>query len=128
MITLKEYLDLIDYKITGGTEYAWHSFGENARFLDCDLNSNASNAETSIIFDSRNQTVYMAELYDYVNDVAYRLINPEYIDAYKKEAEEKNSDIVFVFDDVRWVDCVDKEEFADKLFVVKLRETQKKKS
>ena len=36
MITLKDYLEAIDYRITGGSEYQWKCFGPNARYLDCD--------------------------------------------------------------------------------------------
>lgn len=91
MITLKEFLEATQYKITGGSEYQWRCFGPNARYIDCD--GAIDQYSTNAIYDSVTQTVYAAELWDYVNDRAYRWINPGFLKAIKKECKKR--DIAF---------------------------------
>lgn len=82
MITLKEYLEAIDFKITGGSEYQWRCFGDNARYLDCADNEGLGNYSVTAIFDSVDRTVYSIELWDYVNDREYRWIDPLFVSAH----------------------------------------------
>ena len=35
MTTVEDFVKAVDYKITGGSEYQWDCFGDNARYLDC---------------------------------------------------------------------------------------------
>ena len=67
---LKDFLEAIDYKITGGSEYSWTCFGPDARYLDCidDEGSSESRYSINAIFDSEDQTVYAFELWDYENN------------------------------------------------------------
>lgn len=84
MITLKEYLEAIDFKITGGSEYQWRCYGDNARYLDSSDNEGLGTYSISAIFDSVDQTVYAIELWDYENDREYRWINPKFVSAHMK--------------------------------------------
>jgi hypothetical protein len=34
MITMKEWMELVDYKITEGSDYTWSCYGPNAYTLD----------------------------------------------------------------------------------------------
>ena len=93
MTHLKDYIDAINHKITGGSDYHWTCFGDNARYLDCS-DSETSNGTYSVnaIFDSKTQRVYSMEAWDYVNDREYRWIDPEYQKAFKKECKKNNVD------------------------------------
>lgn len=85
MITIKDFLKTCQYKITGGSVYQWKAFGENARYLDSDKDNTIC---SSIIFDSVTQEVYVAEVHTQTK--AYRLVNPTYLKALKKEYKQRN--------------------------------------
>lgn len=93
MITLKEYLEAIDFKITGGSEYQWRCFGDKARYLDSADNEGLGDYSISAIFDSVDQTVYSIELWDYVNDREYRWINPMFVPAHMDACIQHNVDV-----------------------------------
>lgn len=105
MITLKDYLEAIDYKITGGSDYGWKCFGENARYLDCQ-ESEGWGGKYSIhcIFDSVDQTVYSLELWDYENNREYRWINPAYIKKHMKSCAKHDVDVYNSIDDRNFID------------------------
>lgn len=103
MITLQEYLEAVNFKITGGSEYQWKCFGDNARYLDCD--SEVLN-EYSIhcVFDSVDQTVYSIEAWDYPNDRVYRWIHPAYIKKHMKACAKHNVDVYSASDTMNYTD------------------------
>lgn len=83
MISLDTILKLGNYKISGGSEYLWKSFGANARFLDFKDN------DLSAVFDTETTEVYSVEITDRKRDVVYRLVNKAYRDDYYAEAESR---------------------------------------
>lgn len=94
MITLKDFVEAIDYKITGGSEYTWDCFGPNARYLDCDDKEGyGGNYSINAVFDSVDQSVYSVELWDYVNDREYRWINPAYVKDHMKACAKHEVDV-----------------------------------
>lgn len=106
MITLKDFLEVIDYRITGGYEYQWSCFGPNAHGLEStsmDLD-NDGEYSVGVVFDTRNQTVYTIEVHDYARQRSYRLINPEFYEAYKKEALRREGCIDNAYDGVNFTD------------------------
>lgn len=106
MITLKDFLEVIDYRITGGYEYQWSCFGSTAHGLEStsiDLDNDNEYA-VSIVFDTRNQTVYTAEVHDYARQRSYRLINPQFYEAYKREAVRREGCIDNAYDGVKFTD------------------------
>lgn len=103
MITLKDYLEAINYRITGGSEYCWNCFGDNARYLDCE-GEVLNESSVVCIFDSVNQTVYSIEAWDYINDRAYRWIHPDYIKAYKKACKKNDVDFKNACDSMDFID------------------------
>lgn len=115
MITLKEYLEAIDFKITGGSEYQWDCFGSNARYLDSEDNEGFGTYSVSAIFDSVDQTVYIVELWDYVNDREYRWINPDYVKAHKKACKKHDVDLNESMDDRKWIDLEVPEDILEKI-------------
>lgn len=87
MITLQDFLHAVDYRITGGSEFQWQCFGDHARYLDC--NVDIDRASASVIFDSRDQTVYQVTAYDYTADRAYRWTHPDWVSNHQQEVAER---------------------------------------
>lgn len=115
MITIKEFLEAIDFKITGGSEYQWKCFGPNARYLDCADNEGLGTYSVSAIFDSVDQTVYAVELWDYVGNREYRWINPEYTKAHKKACAKHDVDLYESMDDRKWIDLELADDILEKI-------------
>ena len=89
MITLKEWIELIGYRISGGSKYQWQCFGANARFIDCE----SANYSTSAVFDSATQEMYQVEIYDTARQVNYVFIPEAHRAAHVAEAKERNIDL-----------------------------------
>lgn len=95
MITIKDFMEAVDYRITEGSEFCWDCFGHDAHRLDSwsgNWTNSTDGYTVSIVFDTKTQEVYQAEAYDYVNNRAYRLQNPAYIEAHVAEAQSRNVD------------------------------------
>ena len=106
MITLKEWMEVISYRVTDGSDYTWPCFGEQSRpYTLSAWNGDYDGWSFNIVFDTNHHDVYLAEACDYKRNRAYRLINPEYATAYKEYAKKHNSG----YEDQAWdnVDFVD---------------------
>lgn len=110
MISLKEWLELIDYSIKEGWEYGWTCFGSDAYSLE----SNTDDWASSIVFDKKDQTIYQVEIHDYVNNRSYRMINPEFLAAHNTEAKSKGVDANQAWDQVSFTDLDVLEDFMQK--------------
>lgn len=113
MLTLKDWMELVNYRITEGSDYGWQCFGSDVYMLsswDGDQDGHSLN----IVFDTQNQTVYQVEVHDYENDRAYRLTNPAHVEAYKADAENRGVDANEAWDDVNYIDLDTAEDFIEK--------------
>ena len=81
MITLKDFMETVNYRITEGSTYGWDCFGFDAYSLDS-WNGNHNGHSLTVTFDTKTQVVYMVEAHDFKNERAYRMINPAYKEAY----------------------------------------------
>ena len=128
MITLKEWMELVDYKITEGSDYCWNCYGSNAYILDS-WNGDDEGHSFCIIFDTKTQTVYEVQVhdYDYLYDRAYRLINPEFKLAHDTEAAERNSGLNEAWDDVNYVELDVDDDFIQKALAIKASSTKVEK-
>ena len=113
MITLKEFMEVVDYRITEGSDFCWDCYGPNAYRLDS-WNGDQDGHSVSIVFDTKNQTVYEASVYDYRNSRAYRMINPDYAIDHKDEAASRNVDANEAWEGVNYVDLETEEDFLEK--------------
>lgn len=115
MITVKEYLEAINYRITGGSEFQWQCFGSNARYLDCD-DGDFRDCKFSInaVFDTVTQEIYTIETWDYLADRAYRWISPDYRKAYKKACKKKGVDFEEASDEMKFIDLDVKADILEK--------------
>lgn len=113
MVTLKDFLEIVDYQITEGWQYQWRCFGDNSYALD-HHDSDRSENSFSIIFDKKDKTVYVVEAHDYENNRAYRLINPAFVEAYKEECKERNVPPNQAWDDVDYTDLETDDDWLEK--------------
>lgn len=113
MITLKEWMELVEYRITEGSEYFWTCFGNNSYCLSS-WNGDHDGCSFNITFDTKDQTVFLVEACDYKHNRAYRLVNPDYQQAYREYGEKNNSMIDQAWDDVNYVDLESDDDFMQK--------------
>jgi predicted HicB family RNase H-like nuclease len=112
MITLKQWMETVDYRITEGSEYTWDCFGDRAYSLDS-WNGDQYGHTFHIVFDTVTQEVYLAEAHDYKNKRSYRLINTEYLQSFK-ECIGRHNDEDMAYDDVKFIDLEVVEDFIEK--------------
>lgn len=108
MITLKEFLEVISYRIGEGSEFLWDCYGSWAWNLDSHDN------KFSIIHDRETQELFEVKAYDYDDCRAYRIINPKYRDAYLLEAKARGVDPNCAWDDVSFIDLETDEDWLEK--------------
>jgi len=93
VITIKQWMELINYKISDGGEY--YLDGQTLYSLASWNNKYTDGGYSiEIIFDQRTQEVYAVEACDYQRNRAYRLINPAHDTTHDTNA----------WDDVEWID------------------------
>jgi hypothetical protein len=115
MITLKQFFETFGYKITEGSEYGWSCYGPNAYTINSwNGIHGAGGFAGSIVFDTRDQTVYEVEVCDYTRDRAYRLINPGVVEAHKKEVTNRGEWANKAWDDVNFVDLDVDQDWLEK--------------
>jgi len=88
MITIKDFMELIEYKISDGARYQWDCYGHSAWTLTHDDYSR--NTTIFIVFDTVDQTVYEMQAWDGLYKREYRWINDAYIDAHTAESVRRN--------------------------------------
>ena len=114
MITLKDFMEATNYRITEGSDYGWQCYGHNAYTLDS-WNGDIDGHSFSIIFDTSTQEVYEVTAYDYPNDRAYRLINPDYATAHSDEAARRGIDDSQAWDEVAYTELEVVEDYLEKV-------------
>ena len=115
MITMKEWMELVDYRITEGSDFCWQCYGPNAYHLDSwNGIHDAGGFSFCIIFDTKDQTVYEVQVHDYTNQRAYRMINPDFKKKMKKEAKRRDVNRNEAWDDVDYVDLEVDDDFFQK--------------
>lgn len=123
MITMKEWMELVDYKITEGGNYGWQCYGPNAYSLDSWNGIHGKGGYSfSIIFSTKTQKVYEVNVCDYTNDRAYRIINSSKIEKYRKEATTRNVNLNQAWDNVNYVDLEVVDDFIQKCLAIKTGE------
>lgn len=113
MITLKEWMEIVDYRITEGGTYLWDCYGPDSYSLDS-WNGDQDGYSFSIIFDNKTQVVYEVQAHDFKNQRAYRIVNPAYIENLRKEAGHRNVNKNEAWDDVDYVDLETDDDFIQK--------------
>lgn len=119
MITLQQYFESINYRITEGGDYGWQCYGPNAHMLSSWNGVHGQGRwSTNVIFDTSNQTVYEVEVCDYTNDRAYRMINPDFKSEFDAESVGRCESVNQAWDDVDYIDLDVEEDFLEKLTAI----------
>ena len=123
MITMKEWMELVDYKITEGSEYGWQCYGPNAYCLDSWNRVHGKGGYSfSIVFSTKTQKVYEVSVCDYTNDRAYRMIVNNKQDKHRNESEVRNVNLNEAWDDVDYVDLEVDDDFIQKCLAIRAGE------
>jgi hypothetical protein len=123
MITMKEWMELVDYKITEGSEYGWGCYGPNAYCLDSWNGVHGKGGYSfSIIFSTKTQKVYEVTMCDYTNDRAYRMIAKNKQEKHRKESEMRDVNLNEAWDDVDYVDLDVVDDFIQKALAIRAGE------
>ena len=123
MITLKEWMELVDYKITEGSDYGWGCYGPNSFTLDSWNGVHGKGGYSfSITFSTKTQKVYEVSMCDYTNDRAYRMINPKNIEKHRKEALARNVNLNEAWDCVDYVELDVDDDFIQKALAIRAGE------
>ena len=117
MITMKEFMELVDYRITEGSNYGWQCYGDNAYMMDS-WNGEQDGHSFTVIFDTKDQTVYEVQAHDYVHNRAYRMINEDFCKKNKKEAKRRDVNKDQAWDDVEYVDLEVDDDFIQKCLAI----------
>jgi hypothetical protein len=113
MITLKQFMEVVNYRITEGGQYGWNCYGNSAYMLDS-WNGDHDGSSFSIVFDTKTQEVFEVQSHDYRRNRAYRLINPNY--KFEHDAESANRQVASneAWDSVNYTDLETEEDWLAK--------------
>jgi hypothetical protein len=124
MITIKEWMELVDYKITEGSDYGWNCYGPYSYTLDSWNRVHGPGGYSfSITFSTKSQKVYEVTVCDYTNDRAYRMINPKFQEKHRKEAQARDVNLNEAWDNVDYVDLEVDDDFIQKALAIKAGES-----
>ena len=123
MISMKEWMELVDYKITEGGEYGWQCYGPNAYCLDSWNGVHGVGGYSfSIVFSTKTQKVYEVTVCDYTNDRAYRMIVENKREKHRKESESHTISLNQAWDNVDYVDLEVDDDFIQKCLAIRAGE------
>jgi hypothetical protein len=105
MISLKEWMEVANYRITEGGDY----FAYGGAYALTSWNGDQDGYSIEIIFSPRTQEVYEVQACDYKHNRAYRLVHGDYRD------EKLNDE---AWDEVNWVDLESDDDWIQKALAI----------
>ncbi len=114
-------MEIVDYRITEGSNYCWQCYGPNAYALDS-WNGDQGGHSFTIIFDTKTQEVYEVQAHDYRNQRAYRMFNPDYKASHDEEAIVRTANGKEAWEDVDYVDLEVDDDFIQKALAIRAGE------
>lgn len=117
MITLKEWMEIVEYKITEGSDYGWSCYGHDVHCMDS-WNGEQDGHSFTVIFDTKTQVVYEVQAHDYVYNRAYRMINPDFKHEHDAENNSRGCDDQ-AWDDTPYVDIEVDDDFIQKCLAIR---------
>lgn len=106
-------MEVVNYRITEGSDYQWICYGNNSYCLDS-WNGDQDGHSLSIIFDTNTQEVYEVQAHDYQRHRAYRLINPNYKSIHDNEADQRGISKSEAWDNLKYIDLDVDEDWLEK--------------
>jgi hypothetical protein len=110
MITLKEWMEIVDYRITEGSDYYNSRYGDKIYSLDS-WNGEQEGYSFTIIFDTLTQKVYEVQAHDYLHNQAYRMFAEGSAPPIGEDTE--------AWDDIDYVDLESEDDFIQKAIAIK---------
>jgi hypothetical protein len=87
-MTLHEIMIAAKSRVCGGTEYQWQCYGPDARYID--FSDTDGTEYSSVVFDTKNQTVYELAVYVPGYDQAFIWRHSDFEQAYISECQTRN--------------------------------------
>ena len=107
-------MEVVEYRITETSEYLWQCYGPHACSMDSwNGGYDEDGYSISIVFDTKDQTVYEMTAYDYIRDRAYRWMHPDYVKMHADECLSRNVNDM-AWDDVPYISLDVKEDILEK--------------
>jgi hypothetical protein len=111
---LDQVNNAMEHKIVGGSEHGWQCWPD-ARFLDYETEY----GHASVVYSTSTLEIYSADVSlkkeSWQDDHApYRWINPLWKKAYDDEAHERSVDLSWAWDDIKWIDLEEAEDWLEK--------------
>lgn len=116
MLSLKEWMEIVEYRITEGSTFGWQCYGYNAYCLDS-WNGDHDGHSFTIIFDTKTQEVFEVQAHDFRNSRAYRMINPSYTLKHTEEAVGRGVPDE-AWEDVTYTDLESDDDFMQKALAI----------
>lgn len=113
MITLDQFTLLVNNNQISSEQYLWECYGKFSHLIES-WNNSVTGHSTTIVFDLRDKTVYETSVFDYKNNRAYRMINPDYAAAYHAEALARGVEANQAWDGVEFTDLELDDDFLEK--------------
>jgi len=121
MITLKEWMEVVNYRITEGSDFMWDCYGPNSYSLDSWSGSQDGHSFT-VIFDTKTQVVYEVQSHDYRTQRAYRLVNPDFASERNIESADRNVALNEAWDGVNYIDLEEDDDWFQKALAIEAGE------
>lgn len=121
MITLKEWMEVVNYRITEGSDFMWDCYGPNSYSLDSWSGSQDGHSFT-VIFDTKTQVVYEVQSHDYRAQRAYRLVNPDFASERNIESADRNVALNEAWDGVDYIDLEEDDDWFQKALAIEAGE------
>ena len=104
---IKNFLEAIEYEITGSEKFTWDCYGPDARYFDFEIDLNTS---ISAIFSIKTQQVFEVQVVNAFWKKAFSWQDPQYVEQYIAECNRRNVAPFQAFDDVQYSLVTDEEE------------------
>ena len=115
---LEQFATAVRHRITGGSEYQWQCYGDQARWLDAGWEKDGDQWQASVVFDGGTQRVYECQVSDYRTEQAWIWRDPEFGEAHDREAAERGVDPRFAWDAVPWQVVGGEQEIIQRIQVI----------
>jgi hypothetical protein len=113
-MNIKDFMEVVNYRITEGDSFGWQCFGENAYNISA-WNGKNDGWSFNMVFDTSDQTVYSVEACDYKRRRAYRFINPDYLKTYHIYGKTKHAEYYNqAWDEVNFTDLEVEQDWLKK--------------
>jgi hypothetical protein len=121
MITLKEWMEVVNYRITEGSNFMWDCYGPDSYSLDS-WNGEQDGHSFTVIFDTKTQIVFEVQSHDFRTQRAYRLVNPDFKSERDVESNDRNISLNQAWDDVDYVDLETDDDWIQKALAIEAGE------